>query len=111
MLRLGGSLSHVIPKPDVTAPEIMVLRAIHGADAVVDIKPTRMDKTSHRAERERLENVYGQPGPSGKPGFGAKAIVDLFGPAAMGGRLPVSLPEDAPAEPVEGEDEGERTAA
>lgn len=59
LVALGGDITFTVLKPDVTVPEIALLKAIHGADAVRDIKPTFMDKRPHAEERERLTLEYG----------------------------------------------------
>lgn len=70
-VRLGGSPLNEVRKTDVTAAEILVLRAIHaGADEPIhEIKPTgkamsenaegKLVPRSDKAERERLERLYG----------------------------------------------------
>ena len=59
LVALGGDITFTVVKPDVTVAEIAILRAIHGADAIRDIKPTFMDKRPHAEERERLALEYG----------------------------------------------------
>lgn len=91
-VRLRGKVQNVVPKSEVTIPEIYVLRHLHGQDAVVDIKPLKRDaveritddegktKTRPRTEkeeRERLAHLY----PRVK-------LNDLFG---VGQRLPMAL--------------------
>jgi hypothetical protein len=60
LLSLGGDHGNQIMKHAVTAAEIAVLRAIHGDDAVQEVEPTGDVTRTHRAERERLLNIYGQ---------------------------------------------------
>lgn len=90
-LRLAGNLQHVVPKQDVTPAEILILREIHGPDAVVNIRPKKMDKRSHGAEWERLVARYGKNGQSAGPG-GSSVLLDNLFPGAVK-RLPVSLAE------------------
>lgn len=59
-LRLNGSLLHTVQKERVTPAEIVVLRALHGQDAVVDVVPTKMSKRGHQQEFERLSELYGR---------------------------------------------------
>ena len=60
VVHLNGDRNFAIPKEDVTIAEIVLLRMIHGDDAVVDIDPTFMDKAGTlRAERDRLASAYG----------------------------------------------------
>jgi hypothetical protein len=66
---LSGSRYNEVVKPEVTIPEIYVLRHIHGDDSVIDIKPLgreafdniagggRVMRTD-RTERERLHKLY-----------------------------------------------------
>lgn len=69
-VRLGGLLTNEVRKTGVTAAEILVLRAIHvgGEEPVIEIKPTgkatmevdgKLVPRTDRAERERLESIYG----------------------------------------------------
>lgn len=58
-IRLGGSLHNTVIK-EVSAPEIAVLRKIHGADAVNQVVKTRTETVVNRAERERIESLYGK---------------------------------------------------
>lgn len=93
VLRLGGSLLHTVPMTGVTPAEIVCLQAIHGDDAVVDIKPTIQNKASHNAEFERLATKYNA---SSALSGGATALVGDGGlvgrlfPGAVK-RLPVNL--------------------
>lgn len=79
-VRLAGDLRNEVRKREATAPEIMILRRIHGHDAVVDISHVRSDKRQHSAERARLAATY-------RP----KIVESLFGPAHQ--PLPDALPE------------------
>jgi hypothetical protein len=58
-IRLAGSLENTVRK-EVTAPEIAILKAIHGHDAVVNIKKSRSASVEQGAERSRLEKHYGE---------------------------------------------------
>ena len=86
---IGPYRTHVFDKTDLTAPEIMVLRQIHGADSVVNIKRTKMDKRAHAAEWDRLTDLYVSQ--SRNP------LVEVFGPQGAS-RLPVELAEPAQEE-------------
>lgn len=80
-IRIGGSVLNEIRKTDVTAPEIEVLRAIHGSDAVLDVKQTGEAKRTDREERARIEDIYAGP----MSGMGEslakkkRMLTDLFG--------------------------------
>jgi len=63
-VRLSGSMTNEVPKVDVTAAEIQVLRAIHqgvdaGVEAIIRIKPTKHVDRDDMEERERLQMIYG----------------------------------------------------
>ena len=58
-IRIGGSLENTVIK-EVSAPEIAVLRAIHGEDALVNTVKSRIDlDVNSKSERERLTKIYG----------------------------------------------------
>ena len=57
-VRLAGSLTNEVFKADLSAPEIMLLRAFHGQDSVVDIFKTRVSIAPSDEERERLMSLY-----------------------------------------------------
>ncbi len=65
LLALGGDSGNQVPKYDVTASEIAVLRAIHGDESVTDVFPTGEIDRTHRAERERLTHIYRRPDSNG----------------------------------------------
>lgn len=60
-LRLAGSVMNEVAKVNMTAAEIEVLRALHGADAVVDIVRTGKDGRTSAQERQRLNHLYANP--------------------------------------------------
>lgn len=98
-VRLGGSMMNEVAMEATTAAQIMVLRSIHGEDAVVRIAAKKMDKRSHREERARLNGLYG-----------TKRVDDLFGNPIAAPRLPVKLdgfdPSSDPDEYPEDEGDG-----
>jgi hypothetical protein len=60
LLALGGDAGNTVPKFQVTAAEIAILRAIHGDEAVFDIEPIEEEiEVSRRDELARLNQVYG----------------------------------------------------
>lgn len=59
-LRLGGLLTHSIPKERITEKEVFLLKAIHGGDAIVNLKQIGEITTSDSAEYRRLARFYGQ---------------------------------------------------
>ncbi|MEC5291587.1 MULTISPECIES: hypothetical protein [unclassified Aurantimonas] len=58
LVSLAGDHRNTVPKLGVTAAEIPVLQAIHGADAVREIEPAGEIKRSNREERDRLVRIY-----------------------------------------------------
>lgn len=103
-VNVGKEHLTTVQKNGVTAAEIIVLRAIHGGDAVLDIRKGRMDKRAHAEEYARLEAIYG--GTKVKLGDedtspSVPVLIALFGPAG-GSRLPVELDGDADLPFVDG---------
>lgn len=92
VLRLGGSQLHTVVKTDCTPAEILVLRHIHGEDAVTNVRPTREDKTRrHQAEFERLQHKYDRASTFvAKPGDEHKSVMASLFPGAIK-RLPLTL--------------------
>lgn len=60
VLSLAGDAGNTVPKFNVTAAEIAVLREIHGEEAVHDIEPIGTIERTSRAERQRLTEIYGR---------------------------------------------------
>ncbi len=96
-IRLGGSLLNEVFKPDLSAPEIMLLREFHGADAVVDIKRTREEKVASEDERERLMTMYMASTNNDPEQAKRKNLIwmQLFGHSTAS--LPTKLPGEWPA--------------
>ena len=92
---LGGNgqvTTHV--RKEVTAPELILLRMIHGADWVTDISPIKMDNREHDGERQRLKETYGAALRKMDP---PTSIDQVFGQSFN--KLPVRAPDvKAPAE-------------
>jgi hypothetical protein len=85
MLAIGGGRDNTIPKYNVTAGEIAVLRAIHGEDAVFDVEPLAADalnedgkSRTNRQELGRLKAIYGKAQDSS----GAALVEGLYPGAA-----------------------------
>lgn len=120
MLAIGGGRDNTIPKYDVTAAEIAVLRAIHGEDAVFDVDPSTVDAQNdygrartNREELIRLKAIYGKA----QDGNGQAIVEGLYPGAAarvfedfeeLGlpddyfrslGRVAARAEEDAPPKP------------
>lgn len=85
-VRLGGNIGSTTEKLNITVAEAILLRKIHGQDALVDIKKVRTgkrDNTPHRAELDRLKAFY--------PEKFHKAIDQLF--PGFNPKLPMTLEE------------------
>ncbi len=89
-IRLQGDTAHEVEKKGLTAAEIMVLRRIHGLDAVVRIVavPPSLDAPgrSQREERDRLRKLYCDRD------LTAGLVNELFGPDHI--PLPATLDAD-----------------
>ncbi len=57
-LRLSGSVMHEVYKENMSAAEVMILRRLHGEDALVDLVEHGNDRSPHAAEREKLKQIY-----------------------------------------------------
>lgn len=86
-IRLAGDMRNEVRKNGLTAPEVILLRRIHGADALIELEKTGSDKRNHQKERERLYADY-----PAAINTDAKRhyIEELFGPNHQD--LPVSVP-------------------
>lgn len=79
---IGGEAGMTVVKERVTVPELAILRAIHGEDAVRNIEIIADDDIDSSEERSRLTSIYKSP---------ETIVRDTFGAA---GALPKTL-EDA----------------
>ncbi len=87
-VRLGGSTTSEVPMNGISAAEIIVLRHIHGLDAVVRIEAKNQATASASAMRELLRKIY--------EGEGKRGMIDsLFGPSHM--PLPQELDPESEA--------------
>lgn len=83
LLLLAGDPGNTVPKHDVTAAEIAVLRVIHGAEAVQEVDPIGESDRSNRDELARLRGLYGKqrreecPVEGLFPGAAARVFEDL----------------------------------
>lgn len=91
MLSLGGDHGTTVPKYNITAAEIAVLRLIHGNDAVRDIEPSGNIERTHREEIDRLRTRYGRAKIDNGEGDQVSAVNALFPGAAA--RVFTSLDE------------------
>lgn len=92
-IRLAGSVQNTVFRSDITPAEILVLQAIHGGDAVIDILPIEKVERSQNAEWDRLTSRYDRSGgPDTPDGKEDVSIVSRLFPGAVK-RLPVTLSE------------------
>lgn len=99
-LRLGGSVLNEVPLIEVTAPEIDILRVLHGGDdAVIEIKSAGSIERSHAEERARINQKYAGGGENMENQAKKKLamIRDLFGNDRL--PLPTELDEVKAEEP------------
>lgn len=92
-VRLAGSILHEVNKPELTTPEIHVLRRLHGSDGVVDVELVRQvpdNKFDQDAERVRLSTLY-DPGLNALDEEARTSVRKLFGEGFT--PLPSCLPE------------------
>lgn len=61
-VRPAGQLTHEVPKKNISAKEIMILRFVHGNDAVIKIE--RIGEFKDYDERRDLEYMAAQYGPA-----------------------------------------------
>lgn len=113
-IRLSGSFFNEVQKSELTAAEIVILKRMHGGDAVLDIKKQGNEQRSDTVERARLNDIYALSlrtiegvktldallGPTGVPLPKYVEGVDDATPVAMGQRA-------APVEPTEPEEPAE----
>lgn len=85
LVALGGDKDNWVPRYGVTAAELVVLRALHGEDAVGDIEPAGEITRGNRDELLRLKAAYGSAKDEDN-----KAIVENVFPGS-GAILPKTL--------------------
>jgi hypothetical protein len=80
-LRLEGSVLNEVPKDDVTVAEIMMFRALHGNDAIVNIVETGERTVADAAERQRVVAKFINPARDAPPRLKAKTEMfrNMFG--------------------------------
>lgn len=86
-VRLAGDMRNEVRKTNLTAPEVLLLRRIHGNDALTELEKTGSMKVDHQAERQRLYTDY----PAAINTDAKRHYVEeLFGPNHQD--LPTSVP-------------------
>lgn len=81
LLRLSGSRNNEVRKTNLTAPEVMLLGAIHGPDSLAEIKKSekgKPDSYTDREERMRLAAKY-----EGRSAARAGFVAKVFGPSTI----------------------------
>lgn len=58
LVAVGGDPGNTVPKYEVTAAEVAVLRLLHGEDAVFDVKVIGSVDRTDRQEIGRLQSIY-----------------------------------------------------
>lgn len=94
---LAGNLLNQVPKI-LTAPEIQIMRWLHGGDAVIDISLYSEDyaefkgvrRWTQQDERDRLQAEYDQYLKAERNGRNPTSVDQMFG---MFNALPEALPE------------------
>lgn len=59
-IKHAGKPYTVIHKEDVTPADIVIMRQLHGTDAIANIEPTRESRDSAVKVRQRLKDTYGE---------------------------------------------------
>lgn len=96
-VRVAGSMLNEVRKEQVTASEIVLLRALHGDDAVIDVVHTANVNRSARKERERLARMYSKNDPHQRL-TGADLVRKFLGIESQ--ELPDDPPELSKADPT-----------
>lgn len=99
-LRLNGSVLNEVPKDEVTAAEIEMLRGIHGSDAVLNIKDAGSVERSDADERVRVLSMFVNPLLDAPPRIKAKTEMfsTLFGHKSQ--PMPKTLEADETIEDI-----------
>ena len=113
-IQLGGSLHNEVMREELTAPEILILRRIHGREHVVNIVAGKHVAREDHEERDRLAGIYGRAlaaikgvgtietllGPEGTPLVKAIPGVDIL-PAPKTGKQANTFGRTPKADPIE----------
>lgn len=60
-VRLGGNVLHDVPRTEISEKEIHLLRDLHGADAVFDMRKVATIVRDEADELMELAKTYGRP--------------------------------------------------
>lgn len=91
-IRLAGSLNNTVRKENLTPAEIVVLQALHGQDAIIDVLHERDERRSHNDEYERLSAIYSPNTNLSTPDGERPDIMQKLFPGAVK-KLPTNLIE------------------
>lgn len=100
-IRPAGDLHTEVHKDNLSAPEVMLLRHLHGVDAVLKVQYIGDKNTKHKAERERLAMAYG-----GNEERGKALLREIFGSDMS--PLPLELEDVQPEPLLDDEDDNEQ---
>lgn len=90
------SYTHELPKGGLSAPEILILRHVHGDESVTNIRPDGEKNVKQAEEIERLGSIYNTDEGNGTI---RDVVRTVFGPMP---KLPLEL--ELPEEEVEVEE-------
>lgn len=99
-IRLKGSVQNEVIAAALSVPEILILRKLHGKDAVVNMEPIENQKVKNADERARLHRKYGRGLASMEPPLSVDRLFGTYAP------LPKSLDELDP-DAIESDDDAE----
>ncbi len=88
-VRLAGDVLNTVKKSGVTPAEVIILRAIHGLDAVVNVEVTGSDRRENMGEFNRLMESY----KSARDDQEDLIVPKVFAGARMGAPLPAEFKE------------------
>lgn len=102
-LRLNGSVLNEVPKDEVTAAEIEMLRGLHGSDAIVNAKDAGSVERSDADERARVYSMFINPLLDAPPRLKAKneMFSTLFGHKSQPMPKTLEADEEIADEPVD----------
>lgn len=82
VVRIGGSLYNEVERFSITAPEVQMLQALHGEDAVRQIKHVGTSNETDISIRERMSDYFGT-GRVESNRSGGDLVAKFFGPKTM----------------------------
>lgn len=107
VVRIAGDIQNTVKKYKVTPAEMLVLRRLHGDDAVVETKITGSKKISNKEELDRIKEIYVDRFGSSNPDR-PNVVKELFPGASP--NLPQEFSEIMPAEHIKEMDQPAETA-